>query len=66
MSAAIDARYCTCPCRHDMAAGFYHRHDMAAGYYHRHDMAAGAMREDDRTVIKNQLRKDDHPCGADL
>ena len=46
MSAAIDARYRTCPCRHDMAAG--------------------AMREDDRTVIKNQLRKDDHPCGADL
>ena len=56
MTAAIDARYRTCPCRHDMAAGFYHRHDMAAG----------AMREDDKAAIKNQLRKDDHPCGADL
>ena len=31
-----------------------------------HDMAAGAMREDVKAAIKNQLRKDDHPSGADL
>ena len=66
MAVAIDARHRTCPCWHDMAAGFYHLHDMAAGYYHRHDMAAGAMREDDRTAIKNQLHKDHHSYGADL
>ena len=66
MTAAIDARHRTCPCWHDMAVGFYHRHDTAAGFYHRHDMAAGAMREDDKAAIKNQLRKDDYPSGADL
>ena len=66
MSAAIDAHHRAGPRWHDMAAGYYHRHDMAAGYYYQHDMAAGAMREDDKAAIKNQLRKDDHPSGADL